>query len=69
MSTTEPFPKLLRRAEVEQVLGLSTASIYRLMSEGILCRPIKVGKRAVRWRAEDIARYLDTRPTSNSQPA
>ena len=58
------FPKLMRRPEVEAVVGLSTASIYRLMDESAFPRPIRIGKRAVRWRAEDVARYLKSRPTS-----
>lgn len=61
------LPQLLRRPEVEAAVGLSTATIYRLMSRNEFPRPIKVARRAVRWRADDIARYLQSRPTSNSQ--
>lgn len=60
------LPKLLKRPEVEEITGLSCASIYRLMSEGVLPRPIKVGTRAVRWRATDIADYLANRPAGAS---
>ena len=55
------FPKLMRRPEVEQAVDLSRASIYRLMSEGQFPRPIRIGKRAVRWRATDVLDWLDSR--------
>ena len=61
--TATAIPKLLRRREVEAITGLSTASLYRLMSEGFP-RPIRVGGRAVRWREDDIAAYLASRPTA-----
>ena len=57
-------PALLRRPQVEKAVDLSCASIYRLMDSGDFPRPIKIGKRAVRWRAEDIERYLADRPRS-----
>ena len=60
------FPRLLRRPEVETAVGLSCASIYRLMDAGEFPRPIKIGQRAVRWRAEDIAQYLADRPRSTA---
>ena len=44
---------LMKRPEVEAAVGLScTASIYRLMDEGAFPRPIRIGKRAVRWRGD-----------------
>ncbi|MDE2652544.1 MAG: AlpA family phage regulatory protein [Gemmatimonadota bacterium] len=38
MTAIPAIPRLLRRAEVEAALGLSTASVYRLMAEGIRAR-------------------------------
>ena len=59
------FPTLMRRPEVEKAVDLSCASIYRLMSEGQFPRPIRTGKRAVRWKAEDVADWLDSRPSTD----
>lgn len=58
------FPHLLTRPEVERITSLSRASIYRLMAEGAFPRPIRVGGRAVRWRASELADWLDSRPVT-----
>lgn len=64
MAEAHTFPRLLKRPEVEQLLGLSTSSLYRLMASGDLPGPIRVGARAVRWKASDLAEWLDSRPST-----
>ena len=54
--------RLLRRREVEQMVGLSRTSIYRLMDSGNFPHPIRVGPRAVRWRLRDIKEWMSERP-------
>ena len=54
--------RLLRRKEVEQMVGLSRASIYRLADLGVFPHPVRVGPRAVRWRLGDIERWILERP-------
>ena len=61
------FPKLMKRPEVEAAVGLSTASIYRLMDEGAFPRPIRIGKRAVRWRGTDLDSWLESRPVTTGE--
>ena len=63
------FPRLLKRPEVEKVVGLSCSSLYRLMSQDDFPRPVRLGGRAVAWRATDIADWLESRPsTANETP-
>ena len=52
--------RLLRRSQVEEIAGLSRSSIYRLMQNGGFPRPVKIGPTAVRWRARDIAAWLES---------
>ena len=59
--------RLMRRREVEKVLGLSRSSIYRLMQEGKFPRPVRIGPAAVRRRASDITAWLDSRPVATSE--
>ncbi len=47
--------RLLRRPEVENLTGLSRASIYEKMAEGDFPRPVKTGARAVAWVESEIA--------------
>ena len=55
--------KLLSIRQVQEILGgLSRATVYRLVRQGSLVRPKKVSARRVAWPAEEIERYLATRP-------
>lgn len=49
---------LLKRKEVEKMLGISCALIYQLMTIGEFPRPIKIANRCVRWRVEDINKWV-----------
>ena len=64
MAEAHTFPRLLKRPEVEAIVGLGTSSRYRLMKAGKFPRPIRVGTRAVRWRGSDLAQWLDSRPST-----
>ena len=54
--------RLLRRAEVEQMTGLSCSSIYRLMSDGQFPKPKRIAPQAVRWRLSEIQRWIADAP-------
>ncbi len=55
---------LLRIKEVERLAGLSRAAIYAAMQRNEFPRPVKVGKRAVRWRSEDFENWRKSRPAA-----
>ena len=51
--------------KLEEVLGLvslSSATVYRMMSLGEFPRPVRVGRRAARWRSDEIDEWLASRP-------
>jgi prophage regulatory protein len=52
-------PQIMRRKDLEKRLGISRSSIYLMMSEGRFPKTIKLGRRAVGWRADDIQTWLD----------
>lgn len=56
---------LLRLPAVMRETGLSRSSIYAAIKEGRFPRPVRIGKRAVAWRAEEIAAWRDTRPPTS----
>jgi len=56
--------RILRRHEVESQIGLSRSSIYQMMSDGDFPLPIKLGKRAVGWREQDLNEWLSNRVSS-----
>ena len=47
-----------RRSALEDMLGISRSTIYRLMLDEEFPRPIKLGHRAVGWKSEDIDEWL-----------
>lgn len=63
--------RLLNRGEVEDFVGLSTSTLYRLMRQSDFPNPIKVGPRAVRWLESEIADWVASRPraTGDFPPA
>ena len=58
MEMTLPDQTLLRRNIVEKRTGLARSTIYSMMQEGNFPRPLRVGKRAVRWLETDIAEFV-----------
>lgn len=53
--------KIIKRREVEATTGLSRSSLYRLAAAGEFPRPIRLGPRAVGWRADEIAAWIEQR--------
>lgn len=49
---------ILRRKQVEQIVGLSRSTIYQRMKDGRFPRAIALGGRMVGWRASDIELFL-----------
>ena len=61
--------RLLRREEVEARCGIARTTIYRLMRAGQFPEPLRVGPRAVRWRASEIEAWLASRPRARGEGA
>ena len=51
-------PKIFRRRELENRIGVKRSSIYKMMDEGLFPKPVRLGRRAVGWREEDIEHWL-----------
>ena len=54
--------KILRRSEVVARVGLSSATLYRLISRGAFPRPVQLSERATGWRTEEVEEWLASRP-------
>lgn len=53
--------KILRRKDVESMIGLSRSTIYKLISQGTFPKAIRLGPRAVGWRLSDIEIWIESR--------
>jgi prophage regulatory protein len=53
--------KLLRLPAVRELTQKSTSRIYADMAAGKFPRPVRIGERAVAWRASDLITWIDSR--------
>ena len=57
--------RLLRLAEVERLTGYKKTQIYKLGAEGKFPPRRRLGGgRAVGWRSDEIAAWIDSRPVA-----
>ena len=54
--------KILRRPEVVRLVGVSQATLYRLISRGMFPRPVRVSTRLTGWRSDEVEDWLVSRP-------
>ncbi|ECC8923448.1 AlpA family transcriptional regulator [Salmonella bongori] len=56
--------RIIRKSEVLHLVGISNATLYRLISKGAFPRPKKLtgeGGRAVGWLEVDISSWIQSR--------
>ncbi len=53
--------KLVRLQQVLEQTGLSRAGLYRSMSCGDFPPPVKIGRRAVAWPADEVEGWIASR--------
>jgi prophage regulatory protein len=62
--------KILRLPAVQEATGKSRSGIYSDVARGQFPAPIKLGRRAIGWRTEDIEVWIasreSTRPSCNA---
>ena len=59
--------ELLRREDVEQRFGISRSWIYCEMRAGRFPEPVRIGKRAVRWKVVDLDPWAAGRPVAHGE--
>lgn len=60
--------ELLTIREVTQMLRVNVSTIYRLLREGKIPSPTRVGPSATRCRASELRDWLDNRPRTTDSP-
>jgi prophage regulatory protein len=50
---------LMRLKEVCRMLGVGSSTVYTWVAQGKFPRPMKIGQRASRWRAEEIQAWRE----------
>ncbi len=54
--------RFFNQKELLTMLGISRATFERNVAIGLLPKPIQVGKRAVRWRSDEIEACINNMP-------
>lgn len=62
---TLPACPLLTRTEVEHLTLFSTSGLYAAMNRGEFPRPVRIGRRKVAWRRDDVEEWLANRPIAH----
>ncbi len=57
----ETEDRLLRRKDVEKIVGVSRSWIYSRMLEGGFPRPVRIGRQSVRWRESEVRGWIAER--------
>jgi prophage regulatory protein len=57
--------KVLRKRQLCQLLGISTATLDRLRVKGEFPAPIRLGEQAVGWTMESVQGWLASRPLAH----
>lgn len=59
--------KIVRAHELQEWIGLSRTTVWRLIKLGDFPAPIRLHGAAVAWRECDINEWLNTRPLATEQ--
>lgn len=57
----DSYFELLRRIQVQKKTGLSKSGIYSGLKNKTFPKPVKIGKRAVAWRKNEVNEWVSSR--------
>ncbi|NAZ38157.1 AlpA family transcriptional regulator [Rubellimicrobium sp. CFH 75288] len=58
---SERSDRILRRPEVESLVGVKRSTLYDWMARGSFPKPVALGPRLVGWRQSDVTTWLEAR--------
>lgn len=61
----ESMPQLLRLPAVLQATGLARSTVYRMVAEHTFPALVRLAKRAVGWRHDDVRHWTIARPSTS----
>ena len=64
-AAAQPIPQLLRLPAVLQVTGLARSTVYRMVADHTFPAPVRLAKRAIGWRHDDVRQWTIERPTAS----
>lgn len=64
-TSIDAMPRLLRLPAVLEVTGLGRSTVYRMVAEHTFPAPVKLARRAVGWRHDDVRQWTMERPNAS----
>ena len=61
--------RLFDRHQVEGIVRMPRSTLYQAMAESDFPKPIRVGKRSVRWFEDEIVAWMESRERAGSPSA
>ena len=62
--------RFIKIKELNEITALSTATIYRLIAEGLFPKQIKItGGKSVAWDSNDISNWMEQRIADSNKAA
>lgn len=58
--------RLLRAKDVTERIGVSRATLYRLVVADKFPQPIRIANRAARWRLSEVVAWMESRPAATN---
>lgn len=58
--------RILRKPELLEVTGLSSATVYRWMAEGSFPQPVRLGANSIGWRSSEVQEWIASRERVDS---
>ncbi len=59
--------RLLNERQVAELVGVSRSTLRRMVLANEFPRPIRIGKRAIRWRKSEVLEWMDSRPRATEE--
>lgn len=53
------MPRILKRKEVVQLVGISAPQLYRNVKAGLFPPPYELGEKAIGWKMSDIIMWME----------
>ena len=65
LATSIESLRLMRLPEVLRITGFSRSTLLAMVARGDFPAPLRIGRRAVAWRAREVIAWIESRPRAS----
>jgi predicted DNA-binding transcriptional regulator AlpA len=60
--------RIIRPSELSEMLGVSVQTIWRMEKRGELPERVKISKRSIGWRSDEISEFVNSKKVNMAEP-